>query len=142
MNIRYDSTTRRVIHRSTVPFTVAPLVGEADCEVGADAATFKSINQARLTLDLSTLEIDPALVLLPEPDYVGFIRWIPTEFSTEEILALNANYGSFPWFCQYGNAEGMAYCITDALATNRITAARYALFQKAVQTYHLTVVLP
>ncbi len=58
------------------------------------------------------------------------------------VLALNAAYVSFPWFCQYGNAGGMTYCITDALATNRITPAQYALFQGAVQTFHLPVVLP
>ena len=142
MHIRYNTTTRRILYRSATPFTVATAAGEADGELTDEAADFEPLNQARLTADLSTLEIDPAAIPPPEPDYVGFIHWIPTAFSTAEILALNAAYVSFPWFCQYGNAEGMAYCITDALATARITSVQYTLFQQAVQTYHLPVVLP
>src|SRR3990167_5147714 len=71
-----------------------------------------------------------------QPDYIGFIHWLSTAFSTSEILAMNDAYGSFPWFCLYGNAAGMTYCITDALATAKITSAQYVLFQEAVQIYH------
>lgn len=75
-------------------------------------------------------------------DYVGFIHWMAATFDFATMLSLNASYVSFPWFCQYGNAAGIQYCITDALATAKITSGQYALFQGAVQTFNLPVVLP
>lgn len=93
-------------------------------------------------VELPDPEPVPPPVLPPQPDYLGFLHWMPTSFTTPEILTMNAAYVSFPWFVQYGNAAGVAYCIIDALAKTIITPAQYALFQQAVQTYHLPVELP
>lgn len=84
---------------------------------------------------------DLAAAEAPPPDYAAFIHWIPTAFDFPTMLTLNTAYGMFPWFCLYGNAAGMAYCLTDAKAKNVLTVAQYALFQQGVQTYHLPVVL-
>lgn len=74
-------------------------------------------------------------------DYIGFIHWMADTFSVQTLLTLNAAYVSFPWFCLYGNAPGIQYCITDAQATAKLTAPEYALFQGAMTTFHLPVVL-
>lgn len=64
MHVRYDAATRRVRHLSVPPFTEAPGVGEADCEM-AEAPYPGPITQLRLTATLSALEVDPALVPVP-----------------------------------------------------------------------------
>ena len=94
------------------------------------------------TADAIFAAFDLAAATAAPPDYEGFIHWIPAAFDFQTMLTLNTAYGMFPWFCLYGNAEGMAYCLTDALATNRLSLAQYALFQQGVAMFHLPVVLP
>lgn len=85
---------------------------------------------------------DLAAATAAPPDYEGFIHWIPTAFDFQTMLTLNTAYGMFPWFCLYGNAAGMAYCLTDAKMKNVLTLAQYTLFQGAAQTFHLPMELP
>lgn len=141
MFIRYMITSRLITHRSTVEFTVPLAAGEAEVEL-ADALCGGEVSQLRITTDLTSLQVDPTLIPAPGPNWVGFIKWVANTFDVPTILALNAAYVSFPWFCQYGNAAGVQYCITDAHSKNTISGPQYALFQGANTTFNLGMTLP
>lgn len=77
------------------------------------------------------------------PDYVGFLKWIRVGLTLAQIHDLDKLYGEFYAYCKLEDADGMTWCLTDAKANHPtvMTPTLYALFQSAVQTYHLPVVL-
>ena len=62
MYLRYNTSTKQILHRGTTAFTVPCPDGEADCLMDDAIAMFEPLNYARLTTDLRSIGIDPALI--------------------------------------------------------------------------------
>lgn len=76
------------------------------------------------------------------PDWASFLRWMPTAFDAPTLNAFAKAYPVMLGFCQFGNREGVQWCILDGKINLPLTVAQYALFQQANLMYHLGMVLP
>lgn len=147
MHVWYDRATRRIVHLSEPAFTETPPTGEAVCEIAA-ADRPGPVSQLRLTDDLTGLEVDPALVPPPAPDWNGFRLTCLGGIMGENypaIATLIDQYTSFIVAIQYENANLLRAAIARARAHNvadpatGIDATLEAALLAAATAHHIPV---
>lgn len=141
MYVWYNKATRGVIHLSEPAFTETPPSMEGITQV-PDGPLPGLPEWLRVTSTLDGLEVDPSKVPPPRPNWTGFLMWMPTVFTPAVLNAFAKAYPSMVGFCQFGNAQGVQWCITDGKVNLPLTTDQYALFQGANTTYNLGMTLP